>query len=464
MKDQKILFLIPDGVGIRNYLYSDVIKHLKNQAAISFWSPIPKEAFAEVQELHKIDIEYKNIKLSPEGIVTRLFREAATYSRLLYNSEKVNNETILGNWRKEGKSFKLRLLYNLAEVIGRWGAKKYKRIIWLEKVSRKYWSTSLIDSYKKDLKELNPSCIFITHQRVAVLNPICIAAKELSIPVVSAIYSWDNLPKARLAVFADKYIVWSAYMKEEMSTYHPEISSDYIITTGTPQFEFYNKEVFKSSRLEFAEKYGLDETKKWICFSGDDKTTSPNDPLYLRDIVQTIKSNRDLNDIQILFRRSPADFSSRYDSVLTEFKDSIVSIDPEWHTSSSGWSSFFPKFSDITLLVNMALHCDLVINVGSTMAHDFAIFNKPCLYINYNQKENMQWRAEKIYKFQHFRTMKGLTAVGWLNSKEEIKEKVLEALHNPDVVGRDRNEWLKRIVQHPLEENSKNIATVLLNN
>jgi hypothetical protein len=39
--------------------------------------------------------------------------------------------------------------------------------------------------------------------------PICIAAKELNIPVITAIYSWDNLPKARLAVQADKYIVWS---------------------------------------------------------------------------------------------------------------------------------------------------------------------------------------------------------------------------------------------------------------
>lgn len=464
MKDKKILFLIPDGVGIRNYLYSDIIKHLKSQAAISFWSPIPEEAFNEVKELHEINVEYKNIKLAPESIVTRLFREGATYARLLYNSEKVNNETILGNWRKEGKNFKLRQLYNLAEILGRWGAKKYKRILWLEKVSRKYWSKSIIDSYKKDLKELNPSCIFITHQRVAALNPISIAAKELNIPVVSAIYSWDNLPKARLAVFADKYIVWSSYMKDEMITYHPEIPSDQILITGTPQFEFYSKEIFKASREEFAKKYGLDKNKKWICFSGDDKTTSPNDPLYLRDVVQAMMNKGSLNDIQILFRRSPADFSDRYDTVLTEFKDFIVSIDPEWHTTNAGWASFFPKFSDVGLLVNMAFHCNLVINVGSTMAHDFAVFNKPCLYINYNQKENLQWRAERIYRFQHFRTMKELDAVGWLNSKEEIEDKVLLALKNPDTIGKDRKEWLKKIVLHPLEVNSKNIASILSNN
>lgn len=464
MKNKKVLFLIPDGVGIRNYLYSDIIKHLKSQVTISFWSPIPKEAFSEVQELHDIDIEYKEIKFTPENILTRLFRESATYSRLLYNSEKVNNETILVNWRKKGKNFKLRQLYNLAETIGGWGAKKYKRILWLEKVSRKYWSKSLIDTYKKDLKELNPACIFITHQRVAALNPICIAAKELNIPVITAIYSWDNLPKARLAVFADKYIVWSSYMKEEMKTYYPEISQDKVLITGTPQFEFYLKKELILSRESFAAQHGLDKDKQWICFSGDDKTTSPNDPLYLRDIVQAMIDKESLNDIQILFRRAPADFSGRYDAVLAEYKDIIISIDPEWHTTTSGWTTFFPKFSDVALLVNMALHCDLVINVGSTMAHDFAILNKPCLYINYNKGNNTVWKSEVVYNYQHFRTMKGLDTVGWLNAKEEIVDKILLALHNPDTIGKDRKEWLKKIVQHPLEESSKKIASILLNN
>lgn len=461
MKKDKVLFLIPDGIGIRNYLYSDVIKYLKqNNAEIAFWSTLPKEAFAEVNLLHNIkNLDYKKIDLKPENALTRIFRESATYARLIYNANKVNNETILGNWRKGGKSFKQTQLYNLAEKIGNWASKKYSRILWLENKSIKYWDKSIIESYKKDLKQLNPTSIFITHQRVASLNPICIAAKELGITVITAIYSWDNLPKARLAVIADKYLMWSDYMKDEMKIYHPEISQENVIVTGTPQFEFYNKNENIISREEFAKKYNLDINKKWICFSGDDKTSSPNDPLYLKDIIQALANK----EIQIIFRRCPADFSDRYDKVIKEFSDNLIIIDPEWHTTNLGWNSFFAKLSDVKLLVNITFHCDLVINVGSTMAHDFAVYNKPCLYLKYNKNENLKWRTEWVYRFQHLRSMEGLAAVGWLNNKEEILHKILLALNSPELVGPDRKKWLEKIVQHPIEDSSKNIAQILLN-
>jgi hypothetical protein len=217
------------------------------------------------------------------------------------------------------------------------------------------------------------------------------------------------------------------------------------------------------SKNDFAQKFGLDSTKTWICFSGDDTLTSPNDPIYLRDVASALGKNSKLNDIQIIFRRCPVDFSARYDDVLKD-SQSIVSINPEWYTSASGWNSFFPKFSDVSLLVNTASHCDLVINVGSTMAHDFAVLNKPCLYINYDIKnQNLDWSTDTIYKFQHFHTMQNLEAVGWLNSSEEIGEKIIKALENPAAVGKDRKKWLEKIVQHPLQEGSKNIANVLLN-
>jgi hypothetical protein len=463
MKNKKVLFLIPDGVGIRNYLYSNVLNYVKQDAAIAIWSNLPEKAFTKVKELHAINIEYKNLKLNPESLLTRLFKEAATYGRLLSNSKKVSNITVLNNWRKENKNFKLRQLYSLAEKMGMWSSKKYSRILSLEEKAQKYWKRSIIESYKKDLGILNPTSIFITHQRVSSLMPVCIAAKELGIPVITAIYSWDNLPKGRLAVQADKYIVWSDYMKDEMKIYYPEINQEKVLVTGTPQFEFYFKKQLLLSKNDFAQKFGLDSTKTWICFSGDDTLTSPNDQMYLRDVASALGKNSKLSEIQIIFRRCPVDFSARYDDVLKDSK-SIVSINPEWYTSASGWNSFFPKFSDVSLLVNTASHCALVINVGSTMSHDFAVLNKPCLYINYNIKnQNLDWSTDTIYKFQHFRTMQNLEAVGWLNSSEEIGEKIIKALENPAAVGKDRKKWLEKIVQHPLQESSKNIANVLLN-
>ena len=58
-----ILFIVPDGVGIKNFLYSDIIKILKSECEITIWSTLPLEAFKDVERIHKLKFNYKNIIL-----------------------------------------------------------------------------------------------------------------------------------------------------------------------------------------------------------------------------------------------------------------------------------------------------------------------------------------------------------------------------------------------------------------
>lgn len=462
MPNQKqILFLVPDGVGIKNYLYSDIIKHLKEYTEIAIWSPLPRDAFDDVKRIHNINFIYKQIQLSPENSITRLYREATTYARLIHNSKLKDNPTILTNWRRPNYSFKVKVLYKCAEVLGKFLSQKYSRILNFEKRSIGKIAQDSIKKYKKELQELKPTTIFITHQRVAGLMPICLAAKELSIKTVTVIFSWDNLPKARLAVKTDDYYVWSEWMKQEMTDYYPEIPEDNVKLVGTPQFEFYLDQNRIQTREDFAQTYGLDVNKKWICFSGDDITTSPYDQLFLRDVAEALNSHQE--DLQLIFRRCPVDFSSRYSAVLDRFKGLIVPIDPIWNVQSeTGWVGYFPKYDDINMQVNLSYHCSLVVNLGSTMAIDFATYNKPCLYLNYNPSNDSSWSTEIIYNFQHFRSMKGFKAVVWVNDKSELLKAVLSTLEAPNEIASDRKAWMQKIVLHPIDENSAKIAKVLL--
>ena len=456
----KILFIVPDGVGIRNYLYSDLIAELKT-SEITILSTLPKEAFYQINT----DFNYQKLVFEKEGFVTRLFRETATYARLCFNARTVNNPSILKNWNYQPKGFKLKTLNKFAQIFGKIASSNYQNILRLEKVAERNWSNKVIEQYKQQLKQLNPKSIFITHQRVASLMPICLAAKELNIPVVSTIYSWDNLPKGRLAIRADKYLVWSDYMKEEMKQFYPEIPSEDVLVSGTPQFEFYTQEDKIINRNEFANHYGLDVNRPWICFSGDDVKTSPYDPQYLQDVAQAVSQIEEHIRPQIIFRRCPVDFSTRYDAVLNKFKDCIVSIDPIWNVpnANENWGVYFPKREDISLQVNLAFHCLAVVNLGSTMAHDFAMFDKPCFYYNYDPVADKNWSVKTIYNYQHFRSMKGLEAVGWLHSKDAIQTELEKVIKQEQVEGKDRKLWLQRIVFHPVNQASKNIAEILNN-
>ena len=93
---------------------------------------------------------------------------------------------------------------------------------------------------------------------------------------------------------------------------------------------------------------------------------------------------------------------------------------------------------------------------------DFAINNKPCLYLNYNPSKDIRWNTNTIYNFQHFRSMKGLNAVGWINGRDQMLKTVLKTLKTPNEIAPDRKKWMETIVLHPLDTNSQNIASAIL--
>ncbi|WP_431158304.1 hypothetical protein [Winogradskyella poriferorum] len=455
-----VVIIVPDGVGIKNYLYSDLLKHLGTSCKITIWSPLGESAFSEVRQRHSnININYKFLKIHKEPILTRLYREASTYARLNYFANKTKNETLLLNWRKPKSNFKLKLLYELAEFIGNKAKSDYQKIKSLEHKSKSKWTKAIIDFYKSELVELRADHLFITHQRVAGLMPISLASKSLGIKSTSAIFSWDNLPKARLCVETDSYALWSDWMKNDMNLFYPDIEEHQLKIAGTPQFEFYKDEGQIKSREEFAKTYGLNPNKTWVCFSGDDELTSPYDPQYLRDVAETVSLN--FENVQLIFRRCPVDFSDRYDAVLSDFKDIIIAIDPKWHTESGSWVGYFSKIEDIDLQVNLAHHCAGVINLGSTMALDFASLNKLCCYLNYDTSNDANWSTKFIYKYHHFGTLENLNPVGWINSKEEIQSALETLIKGDEKIVSDSKKWMERIVLFPIEKNSEELAKIL---
>lgn len=454
---KKILFVVPDGTGIKNYLFSNIIQYLTDEKVeLIIYHVLSNDAIEEVEELHNIVLTKKRIPRYKETKKQKFYREAICYARLHHNARLTQNPTILTNWNRNKKGIQ-KLFYKGVEVYGKWLSKKYDRIVKLEEVYQTELLKSLapVEGY---LKELQPDVIFCTHQRALNAIPIIKAAATLGIKTIGAIYSWDNLPKARLSVRTDSYLVWSTYMKEELMKLYPEIAEDKIIVTGTPQFELLQNESHITSKEAFFQKYQLDPNKKVICFSGDDEKTSPYDPVYLKDLAETIANNGLKDEVQVVFRRCPVDLSGRYDAIVEQYHDFIVPIAPLWSNTQQNWSELYPFVEDVKLLSNICQYSDLVINLGSTMAHDFAVFNKPAAYINYDVKEDKNWSVDMIYKYEHFKSMPYKDVVYWINSKEDILKVLHQGLEKPESLA---VEWLN-IVNYNDENIARNITQELL--
>jgi hypothetical protein len=206
------------------------------------------------------------------------------------------------------------------------------------------------------------------------------AARDLKIPTATFIFSWDNLPKATMVVDTEHYFVWSDNMQKELLKYYPHIKQEQILITGSPQFEPHFNQNLGESRETFFEAHGLDLSKKYICFSGDDKTTCPDDPQYLNDVAEGVKKlNSKGHKLGIIFRRCPVDFSERYNIILERHKELIVPIAPLWKRTGTSWNAILPTKEDLALQINTIIHTEAVINLASSMVFDYVVFDKPCL-------------------------------------------------------------------------------------
>jgi hypothetical protein len=74
-------------------------------------------------------------------------------------------------------------------------------------------------------------------------------------------------------------------------------------------------------RERFCAEYNLILTKKYICYSGDDETTSPLDQYYLEDLAMVVRNlNAKGENLGIIYRKCPVDTTTRYDELWKSTK------------------------------------------------------------------------------------------------------------------------------------------------
>lgn len=452
---KKILVLLPDGVSLRNFAYTSFYKQgLALGYTVKFWNHTP----FDLEALGYNQVITKDCRPHWKTDVLK----AACIRVELKLFEQRDNDDVYRSYvfplNKKGIKRKIKS-FLIAYYVKKYCSEKGLTLL-RERIRNQERKGDYYINCKALLEQENPDFLFCASQRsVTSIAPLT-AAQDMSIPTATFIFSWDNVPKATTVVTADYYFAWSDHMKNELLHYQRYIQPEQIMVTGTPQFEpHYDKDKILS-RVDFFDELGLDVSKRYICFSGDDITTSPKDELYLRDVAQAVRELNNHNEnLGIIFRRCPVDFSDRYDVYLEEYKDIIVSVAPLWEKVGKGWNTILPKASDIDLLVNIAAHSKFVVNLASSMVFDFVAFNKPCAYMNYNYL-NLDEDAEHnvyLYDFVHFRSMPNKKAVVWLDRPDTIADGILSLLQGTEGTVSHAAKWFEKINNPPPQEASLRI-------
>ncbi len=446
-----LLLVIPDGTGIRNFLCTDFIEAAAAAGTVTVWHALPLATVAPFQARWGDRVRWLPLPPFREGIVARVLRQAKVYGQLYWQREP-GLDLVLRQLRPRGR-LGVRGLGTAARVLGTLAAGP-RRLHWLDTL---HWAAAGWDgaAYDTVLRLVQPDVVFCTHQRAGRAVPALLAARRAGIPTATFIYSWDNLPKGRMAVPADHYLVWSRHMAAEMATYYPDVGAARVHIVGTPQFEHYGNAALIQPRAAFLARLGLSADRPVICFSGDDAASSPYDPSYLADLAAAVRALPAPARPQLVFRRCPADVGERYAAVLARYPEIAVS-DPLWTRPAAGtdWTAAVPTPADVALLANLVAHCDLVVNIGSTMAMDFAVKGKPAIYLRYNPVDlpaDSDWTITNIYALPHFRSVHALQPVYWAEAATDLGALVQQALVQPGEKAGARQAWLDHHVQAPLD-------------
>lgn len=456
MPNKKIFILLPDGIGLRNFAYTNFYELGRNKEFdIAYWNGTPFQLSAMGYD----EIKIENPKPHP---ITTIYKNARQQIELDFNCKKTKDKTYDAyRFVQNSNGIKNKIKKILLDIIVKTHGTEKGLLKVRDKILQKEQKTTFYKDCLETLKKEKPDLVFCTNQRHTFTIAPILAAQSLGIPTVVFVFSWDNLPKSTMVIETDYYCVWSEHMKNELLFYYPYIKEEQVFITGSPQFEPHYDENKKLSKEVFFKNNKLDVNKKYICYSGDDVTTCPDDQQYLADVAAAVKSlNNKGYNLGIIFRRCPVDFSKRYNTVLKKYNKIIVPLDPIWEKTGNEWEAIFPTKQDLDLQVNTIKHTEMVINLGSSMVFDFVTNKKPCGFINYDVKDKVKkdWFVKNIYEFIHFRSMPSKDSVFWIDNANEIENKIKDVLDKKStIITSEAQHWFEIINQHPVDEASKRI-------
>ncbi|MCF7568965.1 UDP-glycosyltransferase [Sabulilitoribacter arenilitoris] len=424
---KKVFVFFPDGVGLRNFAFTK-FKNIGEQMGfdITYWN---NTIFSLKDNLGFNEVKIEDHSVHP---LLPIYSRARKRAELNVSRDKFNEDVYLTykfpfNYKGIKNSFK--------SFYTRWLIALYsseKGIVKLrKKINKLERSTSKYRYCKAQLEQHKPDLVFCTTQRATQSISALLAAKDLGIPTVAFVYSWDNVPKAMQVVETDYYFVWSDLMKAQVLQYYPFVNEKQVFVTGTPQFEPHYDTNLRQSRADFFKDYNLDVNKKYICYSGDDETTSPLDQYYLEDLANAVRNlNNKGENLGVIYRKCPVDFTSRYNTVIEANKDIIEVLDPIWKQVGNQWNQVLPTPEDFKMLYNVCEHSEFVTNVCSSTVFDFVAHNKPCIYYNYEQPQLKKGIRDigQNYKYVHFRSMPSNKAAVFCTDKNDLESLVKQIL------------------------------------
>ena len=206
---------------------------------------------------------------------------------------------------------------------------------------------------------------------------------------------------------------------------YPTLEDKQVTITGTPQFAFHFDKKHHLPRNEFLQELGLQADEKYVLYSSGMSHHMPYEPEVAELLADQLA---EINPkLKLVIRTYAKDRGDVFESLKNRRADIIIP-DVKWEKNYQT-----PLEEDQRFFTNLLLHCELGVNVASTISLELCMFNKPAINIGFNPpgRDIYPYDYTRFYEFDHYKPIVESKAVSVAKSPSHLQELLEKYLENP---------------------------------
>lgn len=436
-----IILIIARGEAVRNFLYSETIAVLRQEARVTLLSVLNDADFLgrfrpQVDEI----IELKEYR---ENRLVLVLRELIGYAHYRWIwTEKVKNKWQILDSEAVTPVQKIRhslwktLIYLLANRPALDFLARIENMLSL-------WLNPTRD-FKELFNRLKPDLVFNASHIHAPRGELPVrVAHQLGIRTATFVFSWDNLSsRGRILPHYDHFLVWHRGMQDQLQRLYPAIPEENVHITGTPQFDYHFHPQFFLSRDELYARLGLDTARPFVLYTTGMDRDFPDEVDHVRAIIDILNEISSSSRPQMVVRTYVKGTSPAMLALAAENRPGVVFPPVLWEEK---W--FTPQFDDLTIYSSLLHHCVLGINPASTVSLELMMLDKPVINLGFNPpgsqlSSGYQWKRHIDFDHYRFVVQSGAVTVAW--SVQDVRKAIYSALANPTELSHERHAFISR--------------------
>ncbi len=368
-----VAILCPAGWGIRNILHSGLTTHLQARG-------IGTVVLTVKEYLHDAQRDWsaaaRGLELLDAPVIGSQRGHAALNGLLrasFARRHRISTYRILNRLRRQNEGARPGVRNAVLEALSLLGSRD-PFYGWQVRAAEALFRRSRdLGPATRQLQETEATLVVSTNCQISDELPYVLAARDLGIPTLGCIQSFDNFTSRSVLPVFDHYALWNQRMKDQLLAYYPDRHPDTAHITGTPQFDFHVRSDCRWTREATLQRLGLRVNDRYILWAANHYAATPDEPERVDALARQCATTPELRNHRIVVRLHPLDDRRRWERGPSDPR--VVASWP-WEGTAG-----MPHPLDQARLVSTLVHADVCLNTASTMSLDAAVVGTPVVCV-----------------------------------------------------------------------------------